>query len=142
MGISTVGEREKDLNKKMRRLKIFKKDIKETFIRSSGPGGQNVNKVSSCVEMVHIPTGIRVKCQAARTQNANREKAIKLLVDKIEKKMNEHKQQSIYAKAKISRQNRKRTKAKKEEILQGKHRRSEKKESRKRIDYKNLEKYL
>ncbi|HBG62450.1 MAG: hypothetical protein A2Y03_07620 [Omnitrophica WOR_2 bacterium GWF2_38_59] len=142
MGISTIEEREKDLSKKMSRLKIYKKDIKETFIKSSGPGGQNVNKVATCVELVHVPTGIRVKCQIARTQNSNREKAKKLLVEKIEKKMHDQKQQLVNEKERLKRQNRKRLKAKQEEILQDKHRQSEKKETRKRIDFKNIEKYI
>ncbi len=139
MGISTTEERAKDLNHKMRKLKIYKKDIKETFIKSSGPGGQNVNKVSTCVELVHVPTGIRVKCQIARTQSANREKARNLLVDKIEKKVHAENQKIVYTREKRKRQNRKPSKAKKEEVLKDKHRRSEKKESRKRIALKDVE---
>ncbi len=54
---------------------LRKEDVVESFVRSSGPGGQNVNKVSTCVELVHEPTGIRIKCQKYRTQAQNREEA-------------------------------------------------------------------
>jgi len=82
IGIS--GSRTKELRRAMLRLKIFEKDIKETFTRSSGPGGQNVNKVSTCVLLHHIPTGIQVKSQQDRSQGLNRYTARCQLIRKIE----------------------------------------------------------
>ena len=63
--------------------KLREEDIIEKFIRASGPGGQFVNKTSSCVYLKHIPTGIEIKCQRERSQALNRFVARKLLVDKI-----------------------------------------------------------
>ncbi|VAX36433.1 Protein chain release factor B, partial [hydrothermal vent metagenome] len=63
-----MDEKQKDLRRKMHKLGIFEKDIKEKFIHASGPGGQNVNKVATCVTLVHVPSGTQVKCQKARTQ--------------------------------------------------------------------------
>ena len=68
----------------MEGLGIQESDIVERFIRSSGHGGQNVNKVSTCVYLKHLPTGIEVKCQQERYQAANRFFARRLLVQKIE----------------------------------------------------------
>ena len=62
---------------------LREEDLEETFIRSSGKGGQNVNKVSTCVVLVHRPTGFSVKCQRERTQGENRELARDLLAGKI-----------------------------------------------------------
>ena len=61
-------------------------DIEESFVRSSGPGGQNINKVSTCVVLKHHPTGIVVKCQQYRTQHQNRVRAYELLVSEIERR--------------------------------------------------------
>ena len=68
----------------MSRLGIRQDDIAENFIRSSGPGGQNANKTSTCVYLKHLPTGIEVKCQRERSQVLNRLLAYKLLLNKIE----------------------------------------------------------
>lgn len=78
-------EKENSLAKKMRELCLFEKDIKETFVRSAGPGGQNTNKVSTCVQIKHIPTGIVIKTQKNRTQSVNRFLARRQLVEEIEK---------------------------------------------------------
>ena len=68
----------------MEELGIFEKDIDEKFVRSSGHGGQNVNKTSTCVYLKHVPTGIEVKCMKDRSQSINRFLARRELVKKIE----------------------------------------------------------
>lgn len=73
------------LRKKMEELGIFEKDIVEKFVRSSGHGGQNVNKTSTCVYLKHIPTGIEIKCMKDRNQSINRFIARRELIKKIEK---------------------------------------------------------
>ena len=60
-------EKKSDLEERMEKLKIFEDDLIEKFILGSGSGGQKVNKTSSCVYLKHLPTGIEVKCQQART---------------------------------------------------------------------------
>jgi protein subunit release factor B len=72
------------LEEKMKTLNIHEKDIEEKFIRSSGKGGQKVNKTSTCVYLKHIPTGIEVKCMKDRSQSINRFLARRELVKKIE----------------------------------------------------------
>jgi peptide chain release factor len=72
------------LEERMKDLGIQEKDIEEKFIRSQGKGGQKVNKSSSCVYLKHIPTGIEVKCQKARSQAMNRFFARRTLSDKID----------------------------------------------------------
>src|SRR4030065_2758150 len=75
--------KEKELREKMDSLNIREEDIKESFIRSGGKGGQHVNKVSTCVYLRHIPSGIEVKCQKERSQSLNRYHARMLLIKKI-----------------------------------------------------------
>ena len=77
-------EKEDRLFERMKELGVLEEDIKETFIRSGGPGGQSVNKVSTCVRLKHIPTGIVVKSQGGRSQGLNRFLARRLLLMKIE----------------------------------------------------------
>ena len=73
------------LNARMIDLGIRKQDIQERFIKSSGRGGQKVNKTSSAVFLRHIPTGLSVKCGKARSQVLNRFLALRRLVDAVEK---------------------------------------------------------
>jgi protein subunit release factor B len=77
-------EKNKLLREHMEALGILEKDIEEKFIRSSGHGGQNVNKTSTCVYLKHLPTGIEVKCMKDRSQSINRFLARRELVKKIE----------------------------------------------------------
>lgn len=76
-------EKETQLAQRMVALGVCEADIEESFVRSGGHGGQNVNKTSTCVMLVHRPTGIQVKCQETRQQGLNRFLARRLLLDKI-----------------------------------------------------------
>jgi len=78
-------EKNRWLRERMEVLGLREKDIEEKFIRSSGSGGQKVNKTSTCVYVRHIPTGIEVKCMRERSQSLNRFLARRELVEKISK---------------------------------------------------------
>jgi protein subunit release factor B len=80
-------EKLRSLEERMKELGIEDKDIEEKFIRSQGRGGQKVNKSSTCVYLKHVPTGIEVKCQKARTQAMNRFFARRLLAEKIDEQV-------------------------------------------------------
>ncbi len=122
--------KEKTLHDRMERLGINESDIVERFIRSSGAGGQKVNKTSTCVYLKHIPSGIEVKCQKERSQVLNRFLARRILADKIEQVQLGRKSEEEQRIAKIKRQKRKRSKRAKEKILRIKRIQSEKKKSR------------
>lgn len=72
---------------RMVEMGIREEDIEEKFIRSTGHGGQNVNKTSTCVQIKHIPTGIIVKSQKGRTQGLNRFLARRVLLEEFEEKL-------------------------------------------------------
>src|SRR5229473_6375084 len=77
-------DKETQLAQRMASYGVREADLEETFVRSGGHGGQNVNKTSTCVMLVHRPTGLQVKCQNTRQQGLNRFLARRLLLDKIE----------------------------------------------------------
>src|SRR5437868_14051567 len=77
-------DKESQLAERMAALGVRESEIEETFVRSGGHGGQNVNKTATCVMLLHRPTGLQVKCQATRQQGLNRFLARRLLLDKIE----------------------------------------------------------
>ena len=114
----------------MKAFNIREEDIRESFIRSQGRGGQNVNKTSTCVYLKHLPTGIDVKCQQERSQALNRYRARVILVKKIEKLIKGHESEEIQRIERIRRQKRKRSKRAKEKMLLQKKRVSEKKQLR------------
>lgn len=118
-------EKERAIAARMMELGVAENDFEESFIRSSGPGGQKVNKSSSCVYLVHIPTGLTVKCQRERSQTLNRFLAKRLLLDKIEKQQKGFIAKEKETLEKIRRQKRKRSKRAKEKILVAKHQRTE-----------------
>ncbi|HVP78763.1 MAG TPA: peptide chain release factor-like protein [Thermodesulfobacteriota bacterium] len=80
-------EKNRWLQERMEALGIHEKDIEEKFIRSSGRGGQKVNKTSTCVYLRHIPTGFEIKCMKERSQSLNRFLARRELVRRVEKEM-------------------------------------------------------
>jgi len=122
------------LREKMSRFGIREGDIVERFIRSPGPGGQNVNKVSSGVYLKHLPSGIEVKCSHERSQALNRFMARRSLAGKIETLVLGSLSEERRRIEKIRRQKRKRSKRAKEKVLAAKKIHSEKKEMRRKIN--------
>ena len=132
MGLYGVGEeKETALNTRLEALGIRPADLEESFIRSGGNGGQNVNKVSTCVQLKHVPTGLEVKCQQERSQAMNRYYARKILADKIEAQILGVASAQQQKFEKLRRQKRKRSKRAKEKMLAAKHHQSDKKRERK-----------
>lgn len=114
--------KQQGLAEKMARLGIREQDLEESFVCSGGPGGQNVNKVSTCVVLKHGPTGLIVKCQKERTQAMNRYWARRMLTDKLEAQILGRESEEAKRIAKIRRQKRKRSKRAKDKMLDAKQR--------------------
>jgi protein subunit release factor B len=123
-------DRERVVRQKLTSLGIREQDIVESFIRASGPGGQNVNKASTCVYLKHIPTGIEVKCQKERSQALNRYLARKILANKIETISLGELSKERRRVEKLRRQKRPRSKAAKLRMLEAKRKRAQKKSFR------------
>lgn len=124
-------EKEQALEQKLIKLGIRKNDVIEKFIRSGGPGGQNVNKNATCVYLKHLPSGIEVKMARERSQALNRFLAWRLLAEKIAEKTLKIKSARRKRREKIRRQKRKRSRRAKEKMLKAKKKHSHKKRLRK-----------
>ena len=122
--------KESELLERLARLGIREEDLLERFVRSSGPGGQHVNKTSTAVYLKHLPTGIEVKAQATRSQAMNRFYARRLLAEKLEEIRDgktSAEQQRIF---KLRKRKRQRSRRAKEKTLRFKHHTAEKKRER------------
>ena len=126
-------EKESQLAQRMATLCVSETEIEESFVRSGGHGGQNVNKVSTCVMLIHRPTGVQVKCQETRQQGLNRFIARRLLLDKIEAKKTGFVAAQRAEIEKIRRQKRKRSRRAKNRMLADKSRHSKKKSARRPV---------
>ena len=123
-------DKEEALRGRLERLGVREADLVEKFIRSGGHGGQNVNKVATCVYLKHLPTGLEVKCQQERSQALNRFLARRILADKVERLVEGKRTEEEQRIAKIRRQKRKRSKRAKEKMLADKRHQADKKKSR------------
>lgn len=115
------GDKARALEERLARLGVRPEDLEESFVHSGGKGGQNVNKVATCVVLVHRPTGIMVKCQRERTQGANRLVARRMLADKIEERQLGAQSARRQEAERIRRQKRRRSRRAKQKMLREKH---------------------
>lgn len=128
-----TAETQAKLKARMEKLGILEQDLDEHFIRGSGSGGQKINKTSSCVQLIHRPSGIEIRCQQTRSQADNRYWARRELCEKIEEKVLGEKSAKRQAAEKIRRQKRRRSRRAKAKMLDAKTRQGDKKKLRGRI---------
>ena len=126
-------QKQQELERLMQQLGVREADLEERFIRSGGPGGQNVNKVATCVVLRHPPSGLEVRCQQERSQALNRFLARRILIERLEVRRLGVRSAEAQRIAKIRRQKRKRSKRAKEKMLAGKKLHAKKKSLRGKV---------
>jgi len=122
--------KERLLQERMLKLGIRESDLRETFIRGSGHGGQKINKTSSCVHLLHAPSGLQIKCQQTRARALNRFLARRELCDRIEERILGAQSARQQEMEKIRRRKRRRGRRQRAAMLEAKHLHSLKKQSR------------
>ena len=115
-------------------MELRESDLQETFARSGGPGGQNVNKVSTAVTLRHVPSGMSVTVQDSRSQATNRKLARERLGELLERRKREQDAAERAKREKRRRQRSPRPRGLKERILESKRQRSRTKKLRSRVD--------
>ena len=128
-------EKEDQLARRMAALGVKESDLEESFVRSGGHGGQNVNKTATCVMLLHRPSGLQVKCQTTRQQGLNRFMARQRLLDKIETQRKGCADAERARREKIRRKKRKRSRRARERMLADKSHQAEKKASRRHTSW-------
>ena len=123
----------KRIAEKMRLAGVAEEDIEETFLRGGGSGGQKINKTSSCVRLIHKPTGTQVRCQETRSREANRWLARRLLAERLLEAARSEESARIQEAEKERRRKRRRSRRQKARMLEEKHRNSERKEFRRKV---------
>lgn len=126
-------EKQRDLENRMAKLGIREEDLDEHFVRSSGRGGQKLNKASTCVVLHHRPTGVRLKVQESRSQGLNRYWARRRLVERLESRLEAAKTQEAAEWARIRRQKARRARRARERIRAAKERTARIKEGRRPV---------
>jgi protein subunit release factor B len=131
--VPLAGDRARAVAARLAALGVREEDLDESFVTSGGKGGQNVNKVATCVLLVHRPSGLFVKCQRERTQGANRLIARAMLADKIEEQRLGRASARQQEAEKVRRQKRRRSRRAKQRMLADKHAHATKKATRGRV---------
>jgi peptide chain release factor len=125
---------DKAIAERMARLGVRASDLEESFARSSGPGGQHVNKVATAVTLRHRPSGISVTVQDSRSQARNRVLARERLLEAVEQMQAQRRADEIASREKARRRRSPRPAALKRRILESKRKRSDLKKQRARIE--------
>jgi protein subunit release factor B len=121
------------IQSRLHAIGVAASDVEEKFIRGGGPGGQKINKTSSTVWLRHRPTGIEVRCQAERSQSANRELAWRELCDKLEARIRAQADAAQQGREKERRQTRQKSRGQKVRMIHAKKHRAKHKARRGRV---------